>query len=671
MKFWLAFLIGTIAVFAQPRLFVNDADVERIRTMAVTERWADAALATILRIADTFPQAHLTRFGLKTLELPPDGGQWYHWYVCPTHGVRLAYTAPNTHRCTVDNRTFSGWPYDQYIYSNRNDDLAASARDLALAYRFTGRREYAVHAANILKMYADKYLTWRLHDKDNRTAASGARAFSQTLDESIWLIPMAWAYDLLSGTDVLTAEERSRIERDLLRAAVDTILRNDANISNWQSWHNAGIAAVGFALADNALITRAIDGKSGFRFQMKNSVVGEGFWYEGAWGYHFYALDALVQTAEMAARNGIDLWTSEPNLANLFRAPLNLAFADNNLPAFNDSGTLNLLSYDRLYEAAYARTQDPLLLSVLGKRTRGREAMMWGQEQLPESAAIKLESNVFSDSGFAVLRAATNDHAVMMKFGPHGGGHGHYDKLGFVSFARGGPLAVDPGTQAYGAPTHATWDQTTVAHNTLVLDEAQQAQSEGKLLFFQKEDGFVAASSDAGPAYRNAELQRTMLHTADYTLDIANARSTNDTNRTVDWVYHNYGTLNVALAMEPWTGFGKSNGYQHLTRNTSRTTGEAWQATFDGAPRTAVTYGSTFGNVAGVQGRYEVTPEQSLSGRFSGRMSYNFTAAQGYILYTTPTLAPARKGAPTGLSVQIWGDGSGHRSRVAHQRHNR
>lgn len=62
------------------------------------------------------------------------------------------------------------------------------------------------------------------------------------------------------------------------------------------------------------------------------------------------------------------------------------------------------------------------------------------------------------------MRAPTNDHTLILKFGPHGGGHGHYDKLGFVSYARGGILAVDPGTQPYGAPTHDTWDKMTVAH---------------------------------------------------------------------------------------------------------------------------------------------------------------------------------------------------------------
>lgn len=81
------------------------------------------------------------------------------------------------------------------------------------------------------------------------------------------------------------------------------------------------------------------------------------------------------------------------------------------------------------------------------------------------------------------MRAPTNDHTLILKFGPHGGGHGHYDKLGFVSYARGGILAVDPGTQPYGAPTHDTWDKMTVAHNTMVVDERTQAEATGQLMW--------------------------------------------------------------------------------------------------------------------------------------------------------------------------------------------
>ena len=93
----------------------------------------------------------------------------------------------------------------------------------------------------------------------------------------------------------------THIEQDLLRAAVAVITRNNAGKSNWQSWHNAAIGAVGFALNDRALIDRALDDpKNGFRFQMRESVMPDGAWYEGAWGYHFFALDPHLYLAEAA-----------------------------------------------------------------------------------------------------------------------------------------------------------------------------------------------------------------------------------------------------------------------------------------------------------------------------------------------------------------------------------
>ncbi len=468
--------IAAPLAFGQPAIFPAE-DLDRVEQTARQYPWAAEVRSQILRTAANWPQDHLARYGLSELALPTEGGQWTLWYVCPTHGVNLQFQAPSTHRCTVDNRTYTGWPYDQVILSRRHSELASAARDLALAYRFSGETRYAQAAISILKQYAERYMTYPHKDVNNRAnIRSGARASAQTLDEAVWLIPLAWAYDSLAGSAALSESDRSLIERGLLRPAVEVIQRNDAGISNWQSWHNAAIGAAGFALRDKALIDQAIDGKSGFRFQMRNSVIGEGFWYEGAWSYHFYALDPLVQLAELAARNGFDLW-DDPSLRGLFSAPLRLAFADGTLPAFNDSNAVSLFSSSRLYEIAYARLKDPLFAAVARKGTRGREAWLYGMPELPASDLADLRSEVFADAGFAVLRGPHSDHTVTMKFGPHGGGHGHYDKLGLVSFSQGGTLAVDPGTQSYAAPTHNTWDKVTVAHNTIVVDEKVQKEA--------------------------------------------------------------------------------------------------------------------------------------------------------------------------------------------------
>jgi len=119
-----------------------------------------------------------------------------------------------------------------------------------------------------------------------------------------------------------------------------------------------------------------------------------------------------------------------------------------------------------------------------------------------------------------------SDHTVAVKFGPHGGGHGHNDKLTFISYAHGAHLATDPGTQAYGAKSHNTWDKTTVAHNTLVVDEQTQAQATGKLLEWNPGPDVTEIRLSAGPVYPNIQIERTLVLTKDYLLDIADVHST-------------------------------------------------------------------------------------------------------------------------------------------------
>ena len=645
---------------AQSR-FLNDADITRIRDTADRYRWAADARTNLINAAEAWPQSHLSRYGLRELALPPEGGQWWHWYVCPSTGVRLRFEPPNGHVCPSDNRRLTGWPYEQVIYSERHDALANAARDLALAFRLTGKRAYAERAAWILNAYAERYSGFALHDKDNRNTRTGGRVHAQTLDEAIWLIPIAWAFDLLNGSGVLTAAESERIERNLLREAVATIERYDAGISNWQSWHNAGIAAVAFALNDAAQIAKVIDGPSGFRFQLRRSVSADGFWYEGSFTYHYYALDALLQTAEMAARaGGVDLF-GDATFQSLFSAPVRFALPDGTLPAFNDAVTVNLRNYSRWYESAFARWGDPLYGAIAGSRGRGRDALLFGVPELPEVQSAVLSSAIFPDSGYAVLRSSS-DHTAILKYGPHGGGHGHYDKLNFVSFARGGVLAVDPGTQAYGAPTHATWDQQTVAHNTVVVDERTQSEATGELLANQFEPGFAFAKATAGAAYRNARLTRSMLLTAEYALDIFDAESTDGQPHQFDWVYHNMGEVVTDLPLAPLTTLPRAMGYQHLTGNRAATVASDWKLGFDGGRIQPGAYGAVFASTANVRGTFTNSREQAASGSGAGKIEYRFNGA-GYLLYSTANVSNLTQPDihPSGVRMMLYGDGSKHR----------
>ena len=113
-------------------------------------------------------------------------------------------------------------------------------------------------------------------------------------------------------------------------------------------------------------------------------------------------------------------------------------FSDGMLPAFNDSEEVRLDNIASLSELAYENTPDPRLLAVLDNSSRtSKEALLFCVAVLPETKQSLLKSAVFPESGYAMLRAKNTDLNMILKFGPHGGGRGHYDKLGEIVYAQG------------------------------------------------------------------------------------------------------------------------------------------------------------------------------------------------------------------------------------------
>lgn len=557
------FLVSWTQADAQaPSLFLTLQDIHSRAEIAKTQPWARESLQKLIHEADAFPESYEKRFGLQSVELPPEGGQWIHWYVCPDTGTPLSFRPPNYNVCPDTGKEYSGYPFDQVVYQLRNDALGRAALTLGLAYRFTNRERYAREAAQILTAYADRYQSWPLHDNHGKPTANGGKAYSQTLDESIWLIKIAWTYDLVRGAGVLNASAKSHIENDLLRAIYRTVSKaHKGPTDNIQSWINAAIAAVGFTLQDPALIHEAIDGPIGFRSQMRNFVT-QGFWIEGTFGYHFYALRALVATAQMAKLHGINLWVQEPALLSLFNGPLGVVLPNGYLPAFNDSNPVNLYEQDYLYEQAYAASKDPHYLPIMLKYGRAsREALLFGVAKPPKPPQLALKSEVFDKAGFAALRNKVNDFTVIAKFGQHGGPHGHYDKLSFVLYSQGRVMGIDPGTQLYGLPLHQLWDSMTIAHNTVSVDEERQSAATGRLISWQTTPNWTAIKMDAGPIYAGVSFDRSIVLTPNYCLIADHVHSS--TSHTVDWIYHDAGTLEIAKPAftQKVTDLPMKNGY--------------------------------------------------------------------------------------------------------------
>ncbi len=543
-----------------PRLLANAAEIAAVRERIQTIAWVKAIHDAEKRQADALLEG--------SIELPPRGGQWWHWYACKKDGARLRTVSPTEHECTVCGAVYSGWPYDDVVLDRAHNRLSTGLRALGLMYQIHGDRRYAERGREILLAYAERYTQYPLHNIHGKEAVGGGRVGPQTLDESTWLIPMCQGADLI--WDTLSEADRRAAANGLFRPAAEVIRQHRMGVHNIQCWKNSAVGLVGLLLDDPVLVADAVASPHGFQAQVAQGISADGQWYEGAWGYHFYTMMAVLPLAEAGERCGLGLYAYTADgrsLQGLFDAPLDLAMPNLILPAFNDSGLANVRGQARFYELALARYGDPRYAAVIDpKRRGGVENLFTGVEPLPEPPARARGSRNFPESGYAILEhGSARDAAwLCLKYGPHGGGHGHPDKLNVSLYARGLLLGLDPGTAAYGVPVQKEWFRTTLAHNTLVVDETCQKPAEGKCLAFGTDpaQGLSAALAEAGPIYPGVTYRRAVgLFGEDLVLlvDLIEA----DSERTFDLAWHNAGTWASPPVGESLTMPGKI-GYMHL-----------------------------------------------------------------------------------------------------------
>jgi hypothetical protein len=558
---------------SHPRLLLDNAGIVQLKQRITNAPWAKAEWQQLV----SKEEKELD----EPIVLPPRGGNWSHHYVCPTHGARLQ-TGKKLgswqweHICPVGKHVLKGDPssaatdFDGVAIADIHENYATEVIDHGLVFEVTGDERHARKAREILLAYADRYLTYPLHDNDGKPGKGGHVA-SQSLTEARWLI------DLLQGADLIwstlnDADRHLIADKIIMPALNDVILPSNLGIHNIQCRLNSAIGLAGFLLDNQTLITRAVDGPVGYRAQLEQGVLGDGMWIEGSSGYHFFTIAGLWPLAEAARNSGVDLYT--PKFKSMFDGPLKLAMPNLTLPNFNDSGAVSLQSEADSYELAFARFHDPAYVPLIEKSSRrGRLALLFGETQLPAGSKTELGSHNSTASGYAILQQGTDSDAtwLCLKYGAHGGGHGHPDKNHFILYAGGQILAPDAGVHAYGSPLHGGWDKTTLAHNTLVVDEISQAPATGKCIAFGRERGVDYVITDAGPIYPGVRFIRAAAMLTPNLLVFVDQIDA-DAPHTFDLAYHQIGEWQDLPDGTAWTP-PSGAGYKYLTQTTVRTNG--------------------------------------------------------------------------------------------------
>lgn len=499
--------------------------------------------------------------------------------------------------------------------------LAHKTRQVALGYAFTGRVNWGRAAADTLLEYASFY-----PDLPIRRPRVSGRLMHQTLDEAMLLINLVWAYDLVH--DLLTKQERNRIEENLFRNAVAVLETNDRGKSNWQTWHNAAIGAIGFALGDGKFVGDAIGGRSGFLYQLKHSMPLDGIWYEQAIAYSYFTIHPLTFLAEAAHRRGIDLYgasVEEKNLKLMLDGHIYHAFSNLAQAPFGNSQTHHRLHAPWIawnYAFAVRHYQDPnhrwlwSINDMLNTRLRGDEWMpvllclpyldsvapptsfSVGNGRAAPAIRNVMGSSLLAETGVAVLRGApgekTPEAALMWKPGGTLSGHQHGNSLGIFWQSAAHPWISSSGRWAgYGEKVHQEWARQTLSDNTVVVDRKSQypveggtswavdqrgRTSAGTLEAFTAGSNFNYVHASTANVYEDAVLNRRLFHADDYTLDVFQASSTKP--RLYDWVIHIAGAVEESsLPLQPQpTPLASGAGYPFIK--------DLRQADSDGAWRT-------------------------------------------------------------------------------------
>jgi hypothetical protein len=549
-------------------LLITQSEIDAAQQKARQYDWAGAALRQLLARAETALSS--------PLNIPDRGGQWGHWYSCKKDGTPLVADSPTRHRCPKCGTIYTGEPYDGVAIASIHNTNSSAMRDMALAFRFTGRREFAEKVKLLLSGYGRRYLSYPRHDINGNDTANAGRITSQTLDESTWLIPVTWAYALIQ--DTLTERPRDQIASELLLPATDTIIGPSyEGLPNIQCWKNSAVGCVGFAIGNSNLISIALDNPiRGFRTLMSRYVMPGGLWSEGSLGYHHYALSALWPLAEAARAHGIDLYANESYRA-MFDAPIALALPDQSVPDFNDNPSGPLPTWADVYELAFARWKRPEYGRVARLAPRNTvTALLYGAEFVPSGNPVPKCSIVMREAGFAVLRSSPASVAV--RFGKHGGGHGHPDMLDVITFGAGRLFGVDPGSINYGVPLHHEWYRSTIAHNTVSVDEAVQSTADGEFLGWSSDGGRTSLKAEA-QVYPGVTFRRDLRLQGATLADRFSCES--QAEHVYDWAFHSYGVLKTSINLQPRTEpLGLRNGYQHIEQIRQGQTGADWTATW-------------------------------------------------------------------------------------------
>ncbi len=376
----------------------------------------------------------------------------------------------------------------------------------------------------------------------------------------------------------------------------------------------------------------------GFIHLLRHDFLADGMHWEGSLGYHLCVLNAVAEAATILENCGVDLWRKElpalmqndahdehrdygPRGRKCLQAACDIffyqMFPNGDYSILHDQILGNLRGVGcwwPLMPKAFEVYGDPkyawLLNRIIREYPDARSSLPpWLRGS--DAEFIRLETRQYPAGDFALSREARisltgrqeggctllpaygaailrpepdrpDSLAASLYFGPHNAGHRSPAALHLEIHAGGQRITQAPHIYeaGYADPRHLLWNRTTIAHNTVTMDERAMFPfdfdtnspwewdiwrdniSDGELLAFQPRETWKTVRARNGNVYPGIQLDRTLAVTPDYLVDIY--RVLGSEPHQYDWAVHCHGDFQRPAEAEP-ASLGDKRGYRYLT----------------------------------------------------------------------------------------------------------
>ncbi len=467
--------------------------------------------------------------------VPQQPGGWWHDYVCATHGIELGARDGDEYLCSYGCRP-TGDKLDAAWLALEHQALARAARVAAQRFRLHGRDTDRERAVALVLDYAELYDAISAAGWSSQSEAWMLRGklFAQALSEAQWAVGVADAVIALGPLPELTeSTSLTRMLDGLSETLTESrrILVHDRSDqrSNYTAWLDAAARLV-------ALATHALGGapaadhlESAIYEHMQIAVRPDGWEWEASTYYHVFVLRAYL-----LGMRGLDPQAVPAEASAALRAMIDvlisIAAPDGFLPALHDGPFDRAAMHREVLEICALSAQffadtgletvEAWVVERLGTTHDGLESMLdgWFSGGPIAGTPATAGSRYFEDAGYVVLHDPENRMHAVLDAGPHGGAHGHFDKLSLYLYGDGVRWQPAPAVPPYGHALRHSYYARTVAHPTVRVDGEDQLEATAEVTSWDAAASRVTAVSTS--AIDGVRLSRTVQLGEGFLVDV-------------------------------------------------------------------------------------------------------------------------------------------------------